>query len=220
MILKDKKIMVFVSTGRCGTTRISEIFKEYLPEDDFTVTHQMPWSRLANVIGNILYIFNIKGDWIKRFFYYRIINKYLTKANFITTDPLTAMMIPEELIKSDNVAIIHLEREPEDFAKSFFDFTRKKRLSFIAHNFIPFWQIGIFPLENKFNKNILNKYMEVSILKNFWFYKRYCKNIHYRRMLYSDLFKESVVDIILQKFFLVKISIGKDSLIVKQNQTS
>ena len=30
------KKMIFVSTGRCGTTRIAQILKEYLP-DDFSI---------------------------------------------------------------------------------------------------------------------------------------------------------------------------------------
>jgi flavodoxin len=55
LITDNQKILIFVSTGRCGTKRIAEILKEKLPEDKFAVQHQMNISRIANILGNLMY---------------------------------------------------------------------------------------------------------------------------------------------------------------------
>ena len=49
------KHLLFVSCGRCGTVRLAQILRKKLPVEKYAVVHQMKYSRLANVIGNILY---------------------------------------------------------------------------------------------------------------------------------------------------------------------
>ena len=78
------KRIIFVSTGRCGTTRLAEILSETFKNKDITVTHQMPYSRIANVYGNINYhFFNIEA--VKSFLFSRITNKFSKKKIFITS---------------------------------------------------------------------------------------------------------------------------------------
>ena len=45
------KQLLFVSCGRCGTVRLAQILREKLPEEKYTVVHQMKYSRVANVLA-------------------------------------------------------------------------------------------------------------------------------------------------------------------------
>ena len=127
--------IIFVSTGRCGTTRIAEILKTNLPENCIVV-HQTAFSQLANVVGNIQYHLPV-GDAIGKFLYNKMFSSLWTEfTNFISLDPLSPMIVPLSVIKSEKTFIIHLIRDEEQFAQSMFRLTRKKRKSFIAHNFI------------------------------------------------------------------------------------
>ncbi|MCP4669695.1 MAG: hypothetical protein GY857_00185, partial [Desulfobacula sp.] len=70
------KKIIFVSTGRCGTKRIFEILKD--KSLNFECIHQIPLSRPANVIGNMMFVL---GSWelVKQKIYNSIIKKYSTK---------------------------------------------------------------------------------------------------------------------------------------------
>lgn len=182
------KRIIFVSTGRCGTTRLAEILSETFKNKDITVTHQMPYSRIANVYGNINYhFFNIEA--VKSFLFSRITNKFSKKKIFITTDPLLSMIIPKKIYMNKDTLIIHIYRDPSSFAESIFKFSRKKRNSFIAHNFIPFWQPYLLPLENILSKNILKKYKRVAIKKQEYFNNTYTDSPNYLKISMESLFK-------------------------------
>ena len=112
------KKLIFVSAGRCGTTRITQILKEYLPVE-FSIQHQMPFSRLANIIGNIFFYFG-QSEKLNIYIYKFITSRYSKGKHFICTDPLTSMIIPKEYIESEDVCIVHILREPKEFAESFF----------------------------------------------------------------------------------------------------
>jgi hypothetical protein len=212
------KKLIFVSTGRCGTKRIAEILKEKLPDDQYVVVHQMRFSRLANIIGNL--IFYIKeSDLIKQVLYSLVIAKYKKGMNFISSDPLTAMVVPSKYINSSDVFIVHIVRDDKSFAKSMFYFSRSRLKSLIAHNLIPLWQPGIWPFENLFNKNILRKYEKVSAIKNKFFFERYSSSPNYYQAKMKDLFTTNLLQEISNEWFNVNISVSANDLNRKANES-
>lgn len=212
------KKMLFVSAGRCGTTRIAQILKECL-SDEFSVQHQMPFSRLANIVGNIFYYFG-ESEKVKYKLYNFITSRYSKGKHFICTDPLTSMIIPKEYIKSEDVCIVHITREPKAFAGSLFNFSRAKFKSFIAHNFITFWQIGIWPLENLLNSNIRGKYKKVAKLKNRYFTEKYSSNPNYLKIDMDELFTTGIISSLIKIFFKYQIEIDDSDLNKKVNEST
>ena len=210
--------MIFVSPGRCATKRIAEILRAKLPPEEFSITHQMAFSRLANVAGNLMYHFG-QSEKIKEELYYCITSKYIKGTHFITTDPLSAMMIPESWIKSENVCIVQVTRNPEAFAESFYRFSRERIKSFIAHNFVPFWQIGVWPLENSLNKKIKNKYIKIAKQKENWFQTLYATNPNFFKIHMDELFKNGVLENLIKQFFMKSVPISQEELLTKANQT-
>ena len=209
------KKLIFVSTGRCGTKRITQILRKYLP-DEFAVVHQMPFSRLANVIGNLLFYLG-PSDIIKRLLYNFIVSSYCRKKHFICSDPLTAMLIPKNYISSVDVCLVHIERNPKDFANSFFKLSRKRMSSFIAHNFIPFWQIGIWPLENIFNPRIKRKYFKIAELKNNFFTENFSSNPNFKKIKMDQVFSSNFLNKIIHEHFHYKAAIPDHELKIKAN---
>ena len=209
------KKLIFVSTGRCGTKRIAQILRKYLPEE-FAVVHQMPFSRLANVVGNLFFYFG-SSEKINHLLYTFIVSKYCWGKHFICSDPLTSMVIPKGYIDSADVCIVHIEREPEAFADSFFRLSRRRINSFIAHNFIPFWQIGIWPLENCLNSKIKEKYMKLAVRKNKKFAETYSANPNYVRIDMAQIFNSDFLSNIIFKFFKYKVDIPPAELKIIAN---
>ena len=209
------KKLIFVSAGRCGTTRITQILKEYLPLE-FSIQHQMPFSRLANIIGNIFFYIG-QSEKIKNKLYKLITSRYSRKKLFICTDPLTSMIIPREYINSEDVFIIQITREPKTFADSFFNFSRAIFKSFIAHNFIPFWQIGVWPLENLLKSNIKEKYRKVAEIKNRYFSEKYSSNPNYLTVDMDEIFNSDFLKDIIYKLFKYDVAITDEDLKIKVN---
>jgi hypothetical protein len=209
------KKLIFISTGRCGTKRIAQILGKYLPEE-FAVVHQMPFSRLANVIGNLLFYLG-PSDRIKRLLYNFIVSSYCRKKHFICSDPLTAMLIPEDYITSVDVCVVHIERNPKDFANSFFKLSRKRMSSFIAHNLIPFWQIGIWPLENIFNPRIKRKYLKIAKLKNNYFAETFSSNPNFKKIEMDHVFSTNFLNKIILEHFHHEAAIPDHELKIKAN---
>lgn len=211
----DGKILIFVSTGRCGTVRLTEILKKNL-SDQFSVAHQLQISRLANIIGNILFYFNNNNSFKAKL--YNKVLKHKKTDYFISTDPLTSMIIPKELICSEDVAIIHIYRDLNDFATSFYKFSRKKPFSFIAHNFIPFWQIKILPLQNLLlGKKITNKYKKTANIKNEWFVENYKKNKYFLSINMKDVFNTNTIEKTINEFFGTSETIVTQDFKIKSN---
>lgn len=210
------KKLIFVSTGRCGTKRLYEILNEYLPEG-IAVVHQMTGSRFCNILGTLTITTRGKIDF--SFFYRFLIRRYCKqKTVFVSTDPLSAALIPMKWVKSEDCCIVHLERAPDEFAKSIFKLSRRRIFSFIAHNFIPCWQPGIFPLENLFNKNISEKYKRVCILKNNYFAERYRVNPHYKRIEFEQAFTTNFIQETIYDFTSISVTIPPSSLDIKSNE--
>lgn len=210
--------MFFVSTGRCGTTRVAEILRQKLPHN-FTVLHQTRYSRRANIVGNFLYHFSIGKiccDWLFK----QIIRKNVpTGSILISTDPLISMIIPDEVVRSSETVIVHVRRDSSEFAQSMYNLTRKKRKSFIAHNFIPFWQPYLWPLENRLSKSIIEKYKKIHREKNILFKKKYKCNPHYIDTTTNDIFTEKNISTLINKHFNIKINISTKELTIKTNSS-
>lgn len=210
------KALIFVSPGRCGTKRIAELLKEKLPEKEFTVTHQMCFSRIANVVGNLFYYLGF-SEKIKEFLYDLIVCSHTNREYFITSDPLTAMIIPKKWVENESVCIVQIIRNAEEFAESFFRLSRKSKKSFIAHNFIPFWQIDVFPLENLFNNKIIKKYRMISIKKEILFLKLYHSNPNFHKIHIDNIFKDNYLEDLISRHFDKSISITQRELSIKSN---
>lgn len=212
------KHLLFVSCGRCGTVRLAQILRKKLPVEKYAVVHQMKYSRLANVIGNILYYAN-RFDWLKEKLYLAIISNYCMGKHFVSTDPLTAMIIPESILNRSDTFIVHVQRDQDEFARSMVRLSRKRLKSWIAHNFIPFWQPGIFPLENQLCSNVYSKYRQVSFVKNQYFSDCYGELDNYCHIDMQALFSEGCLEVIVKETISESISISKEELSKKTNES-
>jgi hypothetical protein len=208
------KRIIFVSTGRCGTKRLSEILKGKNIHAE--VLHQVPYSRLANVAGNILY-YTKDSQLIKKKLFYSLFYKYSSKKIFICSDPLTSMIIPDEIIKNPGTMIVHVVRNEKEFADSFFKISRKRPKSFLAHNFIPFWQLGVLPLENILNKKIKYKYIQVCQIKNSFFSKKYSSNPNYIKIDMPNLFQKKNLADLINNFLDTNLNFSENEISKKSN---
>ena len=209
------KKLIFISTGRCGTKRIAQILNKYLPEE-FTVVHQMPFSRLANLVGNMFFCLG-SSEKIKHPLYNFITSKYRRAKHFICSDPLTAMIIPKAYVDLEDVCIVHIVRNAETFADSFFNLSRQRFNSFIAHNLIPFWQIGIWPLENWLNPEIKKKYRKIAELKNNYFTEAYSSNPNFKKVEMETIFSSNFLNNLIHDFFHYAADIPAQELKIKAN---
>lgn len=213
MDLGEKKILIFVSTGRCGTTKIAEMLGRLLGDKDFDVYHQIPGSRFYNILGNILVFLPKKlTERVKEWAYSSILKTYSHNKNFVISDPLTAMMIPLAMISNPNVSIVNIERKPESFAKSMFNFTRKKRNSFIAHNFFLFWQPLLWPLENMLSPRILKKYAKIARFKSEFFSSKYSSNENFSKWEFGKIFSSSLIEEKINSFYNLDVKINEETL--------
>jgi hypothetical protein len=209
------KKLLFVSTGRCGTMRIAQILRKYLPAD-FAVVHQMQFSRLANVAGNIFYYFG-SCEKAKQKLYRLITAKYHRGKYFICSDPLTAMIIPQQWATRRDVCIVHIERDAEIVADSLLRISRKRLASFMAHNFIPLWQIDLWPLENLIGRDIKQKYMHIAALKNKYFAETYSINPNYVRIQMARIFNSNFLNDLIYDLFRYRADIPDFELTIKVN---
>lgn len=211
------KKIIFVSTGRCGTKRIYQILKDSVPEN-ICVVHQMRYSRFANILGSIMVSSN--GRINLSFFYNFLIKKYIdANIAFISTDPLSSIILSDDIIISPKTCIIHLERDDDSFAESMTYISKNRFPSFIAHNFVPFWQPGLYPLENLFNKNCLAKYAKINAIKNKYFAERYSVNQFYKRLNYKEIFTTNILENIVNKFLNLEVTIPDSALNTKSNES-
>ena len=212
------KHLLFVSCGRCGTVRLTQILREKLAEEKYAVVHQMKYSRLANVIGHILYTVN-GLEHAKEILYPALIAPYQKGRHFIGTDPLTAMIIPQSILDHPETTIIHLQRDHDAFARSMVALTRKRWQSRIAHNLVPFWQPGIWPLENQLRQRIHDRYRRVSVRKNRFFAQRYGHSRNYHHIDMQDLFGSDRLAAIIQTTLGETITITQADLDRRANES-
>ena len=129
------------------------------------------------------------------------------------------MIIPDKVISSPDTVIIHVKRDANGFARSMYNFTRKKKKSFIAHNFIPFWQPHLWPLENVACKSVFDKYKFIHFKKNEFFEKKYQKNCNYQCLTMEKLFSPHTLAQLINNFLDLDIVIPESDLWKKTNQS-
>jgi hypothetical protein len=174
-------------------------------------------SRIANVIGNVLRKTE-RLEQVKAVFFADFVSRYADSRHFVSTDPLTAMMIPKQLIEQPNTHIVHVQRDHDEFARSMLLLTRRRWPSRIAHNLIPFWQPGLFPLENWLRKNVHERYRQVSIVKNQYFTSRYGMSPNYYHVTMKNLFSSGFLAELIAETLGESITISRDDLSKKANE--
>jgi len=209
------KLLIFVSTGRCGTKRITEILSEKLG-DKIIIKHQMPISRIANIIGNVMFIFG-GNEKIKTCLFRKVIKG---NSPMVIVDPLISMILPHNYILSEDVFIVNIHREDAAFATSMFKLSRSKVKSFIAHNFFPFWQPYLIPFENLFSSKIKKKYEKINEIKNDFFRKTYNSNNNFITVDMAEVFGSDFLSDLIFKCFDIKIVISKEDLQKKTDSTT
>ena len=212
------KSMVFVSTGRCGTVRLSQVLGQYLP-DSFFVAHQLPMSRLINMVGNLTYGWKT-ADRIRRQCYRWLLADCPTDRYLVLTDPLSSMMIPDHWVYSNDVAIVHITREPMAFGRSIYRLSRSRWKSWIGHIMVPFWQPGLLPMENLIRSDIIKRYAHIGKWKNEYFEGRYENNPNYRKLDMTEIFGTDTVSQLIDDFFGFEMTIPFSEWSVKANSMS
>lgn len=157
-------------------------------------------------------------EWIKEFLFHYQLKNGLNGS--VIVDPLTSTCIPDSFVKKKDVHLLHLYRSNEGFATSMFRLTRRKRSSWIAHNFIPFWQPGLYLLENALNRGAEYKYAMISERKNAFFSERYGSLPNYHKLSRRECFQGDHLSVLIQKVFNITISLSEEELKIKSNQSS
>ena len=174
---------------------------------------------MANVRGNMMWKSGGSNETVKAAILKKLHERHGGKANFISTDPLISMVIPKAIVEDHDVKLLHVVRDAEGFARSFFRLSRSRWKSFIAHNFVPFWQPTVWPMENLFKAHIHRKYEAVWKLKNDWFEQAYSMNPNYQRVEMKALFEGDLLARIVGEHFDVPLEIPQDLLRVRSNES-
>ena len=196
------KQLIFVSCGRCGTVRLAQLLRQKLPERDYAVVHQMAFSRLANVVGNLLYRTN-RFDRIKEMLYLLITAKHRSGRDFVCLDPLTAMIIPKRFRGSRTPTLFIYNVTTMILPGQWCEIVQKTLEKLDAHNLIHFGSPGLLPLENHMRLNPYRQYRQVSIVKNRFFYDQYGKLRNYHHIDMKDVFATDRLS------ELIRITIGE-----------
>lgn len=203
------KTILVISTGRCGNHRIAQILQEKL--NGYTVTNKLRYSRIAYVIGNMMYHFG-EWQWLKKKIYNFMIKPVKKGKGLVNIDGRSNMVVPDEVILQKDILVLHIEREAKSFSKSMFKFSRANLTNLLAHNFVPFWQLNLLPLENLLNKNVLKRYEKLSVIKNKFFREKFSKNPNYTYVRFEEVFKDNILSDIVNSFFNENININEDEL--------
>lgn len=125
-----------LSTGRTATTLLARVLTTAL---DSTVSHQIPGSRAANLLGNLVdakLISAERGLSLAK----RALGGRLEEA---TTDPLRSMIVLSQLRRvgrSSDSRVVHVVRDPRDFASSFMNWKASRPRRLFLHHAVPLWQ--------------------------------------------------------------------------------
>ncbi|RLD47104.1 MAG: hypothetical protein DRI94_14230, partial [Bacteroidetes bacterium] len=96
--------------------------------------------------------------------------------------------------------------------------SRLKRKSFIAHNFIPFWQINILPLQNWIlGKKVIKRYEKTADIKNVWFVKQYQSNKYFESVNMKTIYNSDFITKKINSFFEIDLKLSEEDLKIKTN---
>ena len=163
--MKNKVKIYFLSTGRVGTSFLYKYFNVVYPE--LRLSHQLQWSRIINIVGNVPLSFNFREKLIH--FAFKILKKESVPAS--TLDPLLSLPIYISIKNNaiNNTKIVHLVRDPRDFVTSFMNWKNQSLSKKILHYMVPFWQPFPFGKGIKFYRWIfMSKFEKFCWV---WFYK-------------------------------------------------
>jgi len=184
------KVIFFLTTGRTGTKKIAGYLQELCPPE-VAVDHQTPGARFINVLANMHYHGFPAGKIITKKIQ-AILAKHKDKEYYINCDPLLSFGLCCVDFTELEVAFVHIQRKTDDFAKSMINWQFSKAKSYIAHNFVPFWQPGIWPFEHIvhfYNKEWMKlKYRQVWQIKNRIFEKEFRDKYPYLKVEFGELF--------------------------------
>ncbi len=215
----DKILLIFVSTGRCGTKRLQEILNRHLGARKVCVKHQVGVSRFANVMGHLMFFVG-SVEKLKERLFAQAMKTCTESDHYISSDPLVSTVIPKTILERPNTHIVHLHRDHEAFAKSMYALTRNRRKSFVAHNLIPLWQPGLWPFENMIRRNrAVKKYKRISEKKNEWFRIKYSRYQNYHSVNMMEVFESGVLENIVMDAFGIRIKIDEIELQKKSNES-
>jgi hypothetical protein len=130
-------IVFFLSTARTGTKTLAE----GLATDELLSPHQPAFSRLLTIASN----FYLHG-WLPRRLLEWLVSqtresqilkaKCRYYAQVFSLDYLPAKIMSE---RHANVYIVHIVRDPRTWVRSYLNWMRTRRKSWIANNFVPGW---------------------------------------------------------------------------------
>ena len=134
--MHNKVKIYFLSTGRVGTSFLYKYFNTVYPE--LRLSHQLQWSRIINIIGNVPLSFKFRGKLIH--FAFKIFKKESVPASAL--DPLLSLPIYISIKNNaiSNTKIVHLVRDPRNFVTSFMNWKNQSLSKKILHYMVPFWQ--------------------------------------------------------------------------------
>jgi len=178
-----------VSTGRTGTSFLSEQLNTHLPQ--LKLTHQQQGSRIINIVANLPLTNSVYLSFIA--FLFKLFGRGYPPHS--TIDPLLSMAIYKLIkygrIDRDNCLIVHLVRSPGTFVTSFMNWKRQSFKRTILHHLVPFW--NPVPV---FHAYPFLSWMRMSKFEKFcwvWNYKNNCyfelSNHNYMLLRMEDLFK-------------------------------
>ncbi len=144
---------------------------------------------------------------------------------YINTDPLISCGLTPRITEQYGIYLIHVVRHPLAFAQSFVNLQFSRFKSFMAHNFVPFWQPTVRPFEHVvhfYNRDyLIDKYMGVWLLKNKFFNKTYGEDVKYIPICFERLFdplhSPTVLNRLLERMELLPCEIDFDFFHRKSN---
>lgn len=183
-------IVFLLSTGRTGTKKLAEYVQKHC-HSRVAVDHQVGISPVVNMLANMRYA-GIPVDPLISAAIRRMIAARASCDCYINCDPLLSFCLPWVDLADFDVRFVHIVRTDEDFARSMINWQFSRPKSFIAHNLLPFWQPGLWPLQNLlrgFDKAYLMRtYKAIWRTKNDFFETTFRDRSPYLRVGFSDLY--------------------------------
>ena len=201
-ILGTPKIY-FLSTGRAGTNFLYRIITGIYPE--IRLTHQVRWSRLINIAGNILLMDAVPSHLVKDV--YSLLKKVQTPES--TVDPLQSVAISLFLNykkKWHEHKIVHVVRDPRDYVTSTISWKNQRLRRLFLHHCVPFWQpnpifCGNVAILKRMKMNKFEHFSWIWNFKNSFFAKMFNPEENYYLVRMEDLINAQIGHQNFQKLF-------------------
>lgn len=167
------KTIILTSTGRTGTKFFASLFASYYPQVESH--HASSFSTVINILSNaslmkVLPDYTVTVAW-------KVLKKgerlgcrkpiYIDANNHLYALPYFAPKL------YSNLKVVHVIRDPRDYARSHINWAMNRRRSFVANFWLPFWQPnGYLSSEMPFER-----WLKLSQLERFCWIWRYKNQI-------------------------------------------